>query len=100
MTVCGPAIQLCKTREYVCQWVFLIFQTLKELQLVVNELQEGFFVGFGNRYYLIGNFDPAALYRFYLIYGNHVRLVYTAYKMRRYQLFKFVKTLQGHDLFI
>lgn len=46
MTGCGPAIELCKTKEYICQWAFLIFQILKELQLAVNELKEGFFVCF------------------------------------------------------
>ena len=46
MTGCGPAIQLCKVREYVCQRVFLIFQIIEELQLAFNELKEGFFVGF------------------------------------------------------
>jgi hypothetical protein len=46
MTGCGPAIQLCKTGEYVCQWLFLIFQISEELQLAVNELKEGFFVCF------------------------------------------------------
>jgi hypothetical protein len=46
MTGCGPAIQLCKVREYVCQRVFLIFQITAALQLAVNELKEGFFVSF------------------------------------------------------
>lgn len=62
MTVCGPAIQLCKTREYVCQQVFLIFQISAGLWPAVNELEESFFVGFGNRDYLICNFYPAAFY--------------------------------------
>jgi hypothetical protein len=46
MTVCGPAIQLCKTREYVCQQVILIFQIIAGLWLIVDELKESFFVCF------------------------------------------------------
>jgi hypothetical protein len=46
MTVCEPATQLCKTGEYICQRVFLIFQISGSLWPVVNELKEGFFVGF------------------------------------------------------
>lgn len=46
MTECGPAIQLCKAGEFVCQQVFLIFQILGGLWPAVNELEESFFVGF------------------------------------------------------
>jgi hypothetical protein len=46
MTECGRAIRLCKSREYVCQKLFLIFQILEDLWLVVYELEESFFVCF------------------------------------------------------
>jgi hypothetical protein len=46
MTKYGPAIQLCKAREYVCQQVFLIFQISGVLGPAVNELKESFFVCF------------------------------------------------------
>jgi hypothetical protein len=46
MTGCWPAIQLCKTREYVCQKGILVFQISGALWLAVNELKEGFFIGF------------------------------------------------------
>ncbi len=46
MTECGPAIQLCKAKEYVCQWGFLIFQIIKGLWPAVDELMESLFVCF------------------------------------------------------
>ena len=46
MNECGPATQLCKAKKYVCEWGFLIFQIIEELQLAVNELKERFLVGF------------------------------------------------------
>ena len=72
MTDCRPAIQLCETREFVCQEGLLVFQILGELLPAVNELEESFFVGFGNRDYLICNFYSAALNRFYFIDSNHI----------------------------
>ena len=46
MTESGPAIQLCKAREYVCQQGFLVFQIIEGLCLAVYELKESFFVCF------------------------------------------------------
>ena len=46
MSECGPAIQLCKAGEYVCQPEFLVFQIIEGLWLAVNELKESFFVCF------------------------------------------------------
>ena len=46
MNECGPAIQLCKGREYVCKWGNLICEIIEGLGLAVNELKEGLFVCF------------------------------------------------------
>ena len=46
MNECGPAIQLCKVRGYVCQWVILICEIMGGLWPAVNELKESFFVCF------------------------------------------------------
>ena len=42
----GPAIQLYKTSGYVCKRAILICEMPEELRLAVDELKEGFFVGF------------------------------------------------------
>ena len=43
---CRPAIQLYQTSVYVCKRAVLIFEMPEELRLAVDELKEGFFVGF------------------------------------------------------
>src|SRR5665213_2168036 len=99
MNECGPAIQLCKARENVCKWAILVCEIMEGLYPAVNELKKSLFVCFGNGDQLTGNFYPAALDRFYFIYGNHIRFVYPAYQPGRYQLLKLIKTLQSHDFF-
>ena len=74
---------------------FLIFQIPEELWPAVDELEESFFVGIGNRNQLICNFDPAAFNGFYFIDGNHKTLVYPAYQVGGHQLFQLTKPLQA-----
>ena len=46
MNECGPAIQLCKARVYVCEWGNLVCEITGGLGLTVNELKESLFVCF------------------------------------------------------
>lgn len=46
MSLAGPAIQLCKAGEYVCQRVILFCQISGSLRLTADELKKSLFVGF------------------------------------------------------
>jgi hypothetical protein len=46
MNECGRATQLCKAKEYVCEWGFLIFQIIEDLRPAFDELKKSFFVCF------------------------------------------------------
>jgi hypothetical protein len=41
----GPAIQLCKAKEYVCNGMIFVCEIMEGLCPAVNELKESFFVG-------------------------------------------------------